>query len=81
MGFKWHIVETRSEGGLTIDGSDVRDGYAWHKSAVGLATGIEINTKVDWIAQKTSWLCNGMMKSGAAIRDTAGLIKVQADET
>jgi len=81
MGFHWHIIESRDEGGLTIDGNDVRDGYVWHKSAVGLATGIEIKTDVNWIAQKTSWLCNGMMKCGAAIRDTAGLIKVQADET
>lgn len=81
MGFHWHIIESRDEGGLAIDGSDVRDGYAWHKTAVGLATGIEIKTDVNWVPQKTSWLCNGMMKSGAAIRDTAGLIKVQADET
>jgi len=36
---------------------------------------------VNWIAQKTSWLCNGMMKCGAAIRDTAGLIQINADET
>ncbi len=79
MGFHWHIIETRSEGGLT-SASSVRDGYAWHKSAVGLATGIDITTDVNWIAQKTSWLCNGMMKCGAAIREEAGLIKVQATE-
>ena len=81
MGFTWHIVESRTEGGLTIDGSDVRDNWAWHKSAVGLATGIDITTNVDWIANRTSWLCNGLMKSGAAIRDNEGLVKVQADET
>jgi len=81
MGFHWHIIESRDEGGLTIDANDVRNNYAWHKSAVGLATGIDITTDVNWIAQKTSWLCNGMMKCGAAIRDTAGLILVEADET
>ena len=81
MGFSWHIIESRSEGGLTIDGSDVRDGYAWHKAAVGLATGIDITADVNWVPQKTAWLCNGLMKCGAAIRDTEGLIKVQADET
>jgi hypothetical protein len=81
MGFHWHIIESRDEGGLTLASGDVRQGYAWHKSAVGLATGIEIKTDVNWIAQKTSWLCNGMMKCGAAIRDTAGLIRVNADET
>lgn len=81
MGFHWHIIESRDEGGLTIDGNDVRNSYAWHKSAVGLATGIDITTSVDWVAQKTSWLCNGMMKCGAAIRDTAGLILINNDET
>jgi len=81
MGFNWHIIETRDEGGLTIDGSDVRNSYAWHKSAVGMATGIDINASVDWIPNKTSWLCNGLMKCGAAIRDTAGLILINNDET
>jgi hypothetical protein len=81
MGFHFHIIESRSEGGLTIDGNDVRNSYAYHKSAVGLAVGIDIITDVNWIAQKTSWLCNGMMKAGAAIRDTAGLILILNDET
>ena len=81
MGFHWHVIESRDEGGLTIDGNDVRNSYAWHKSAVGLATGMEIRTDVNWIAQKTSWLCNGMMKCGAAIRDTSGLILINNDET
>jgi len=81
MGFHWHIIESRDEGGLTIDGSDVRSSYAWHKSSVGLATGIDIQTSVDWVADRTSWLCNGIMKCGAAIRDTAGLIEIQNDET
>lgn len=81
MGFHWHIVESRDEGGLSVAAGDVRSSYAWHKSAVGLATGIDIKTDVNWIAQKTSWLCNGMMKSGAAIRDTAGLIEILNDET
>ena len=81
MGFHWHIIESRDEGGLTVAAGDVRQNYAWHKSAVGLATGLDIRTDVNWIAQKTSWLCNGMMKCGAAIRDTAGLILINADET
>ena len=81
MGFHWHIVESRDEGGLTVAAGDVRQGYAWHKSAVGLATGLDIRTDVNWVAQKTAWLCNGMMKCGAAIRDTAGLIQINADET
>ena len=81
MGFHWHIVESRAEGGLDVTTGDVRHAYAWHKSAIGLATGIDIKTDVNWIAQKTSWLCNGMMKSGAAIRDLDGVVEILADET
>ena len=40
-----------------------------------------IRTDVNWVPQKTSWLCNGMMKCGVAIRDTAGLIEILNDET
>jgi len=79
MGFHWHVIETRSEGGLTV-ATSVRDNYAWHKSSVGLAVGIDITTDVDWIANKTAWLSNGMMKCGAAIRDADGLVKIQATE-
>lgn len=81
MGFHWHIVESRDEGGLTVTTGDVRHCYAWHKSAIGLATGISITTDVNWVPQKTSWLCNGMMKSGAVVRDVDGLVEILADET
>ena len=81
MGFNWHIIETRDEGGLSTAAGDVRSSYAWHKSAVGLATGIDIRTDVNWVPVKTSWLCNGIMKCGVAIRDTAGLIEITARET
>jgi hypothetical protein len=32
---------------------------------------------VDWVAQKTSWLCNGMMKAGSVVRDVDGICKVE----
>ena len=80
MGFKFHIIESRTEGGLSIDGSDVVDAYCWHKSAVGLAIGIDIKTEVNYIAQKTSWLCNGVMKAGAVTRDIDGVIELNYNE-
>ena len=75
MGFKFHVIETRAEGGLDL-ASGVREGFAWHSSAVGLATGMEITAKVDWVPQKTSWLCNGMMKAGSVVRDADGLVSI-----
>jgi len=71
VGFKFKLVDDRTEGGLP---SGVN--YAWHKKAVGLAVGMDINTRVDWVAQKTSWLCNGMLKCGAVAREGNGIVQV-----
>ena len=75
MGFKFHTIESRTEGGLDI-ASSVREGFGYHKSALGLAVGIDIKTEVNYIAQKTSWLCNGVMKAGAVARDGDGIVSV-----
>ncbi len=75
MGFQWHIIESRDEGGLPY-ASSTWEGFAWHKSAIGLAVGIDIKTEVNYVAQKTSWLCNGVMKAGAISRDGDGSVSV-----
>ena len=71
VGFKFKLIETREEGGLPANTV-----FAWHKAAVGYAVGIDMKTTVDWIAQKTSWLCNGMLKSGAVAREGRGIVKL-----
>jgi hypothetical protein len=79
-GFKFIIIEDRVEGGLTVT-SDIVDSYFFSRSSLGLAIGIDMKTDVDWIADRTSWLCNGMFKAGAVSRDASGIVKVQYDET
>lgn len=80
MGFKWKIIGVRAEGGLPgVTGDEIA--YAWHKAAVGYANGIDMMTTVDWIAQKTSWLANGLMKAGAVAREPQGIVKIVYDET
>jgi len=81
LGFQFHLIETRDEGGLAIDGSDVRTGFAWHESAIGLAIGLDIRSEIDYIAQRTSWLCNGIFKAGAVVRDATGVVEILSDET
>ena len=71
LGFKFNLIETRVEGGLPA-----LTNYAYHKSAVGYAVGIDLKTTIDWVAHKTSWLCNGCMKSGAVVREAAGLVSM-----
>jgi hypothetical protein len=80
MGFKFHTIESRTEGGLdvvTAAGVSTREGFGYHKSALGLAVGIDLKTEVNYVAQKTSWLCNGLMKAGAVARDGNGIVSVK----
>lgn len=79
LGFKFHVIGTRTEGGLPKSGS-VRDGFAWHESALGYANGIDMTTSVDWIPVKKSWLSAGNLKAGCVIRDIDGIVKYQATE-
>ena len=76
MGFKFHVIGTRKEGGVAAD----RTAFAYHKPSIGLAIGIDMKTTIDWIAQKTSWLANGMFKAGAIAREPQGIVKIQYDE-
>jgi hypothetical protein len=79
-GFKFITIEDRVEGGLTV-AADIVDSYFFSQDAVGLAIGIDMKTDIDWIADRTSWLCNGMLKAGAVSRDGLGIVKVQYDQT
>jgi len=80
MGFTWKVIGVRAEGGLPgVTGDEI--GYAFHKSALGLAIGIDMKTTIDWVPQKTSWLANGMFKAGAVAREPQGIVKVIYDET
>ena len=80
VGFKIKVIGTRKEGGLPGAAAS-RAAFAWHKSAIGLAIGIDMKTTIDWVAQKTSWLANGMFKAGAVAREPQGIVKITYDET
>jgi hypothetical protein len=80
MGFEWKMIETRTEGGLVV-AANIRDCYAYHKSAVGLAIGIDLSTEVNYVPEKVSWLSLGKMKAGAVAVDTAGIVLIEIDET
>lgn len=79
LGFTFKMIEEMEEGGLPI-AATVRDGFAWHESAIGYANGMEITTKVDWSTDKDSWKSTGYLKAGAVIRDIDGIVKYQATE-
>jgi len=79
-GFQFKFIGTRAEGGLTV-AANVYDGYAYHRDALGMAVGLDMKTEINYIAEKTSWLTNGIMKAGAVSIDASGIVKVQATES
>lgn len=79
VGFEIIQMEDREEGGLPVSG-DIRTSYAYHKDAVGLATGINIRTEVNYIPVKTSYLANGILAAGAVAIDAEGIVEVETTE-
>jgi len=81
VGFTFKMIEDRAsfEGGLTV-AANVRDCYAYHQTAIGYASGIDPRTEVNYIPQKVSWLANGLLKAGAVVRNSNGVVKVQCNE-
>ena len=79
VGFEVIVMETRDEGGLPKPAS-VRTSYAFHRSAIGLAIGLDFRTEVNYIPQKTSWLANGIFKAGSVAIDALGIVEISTTE-
>ena len=70
MGFRWIMHTGLPEG--------VR-GIFYHNQAVGHGINRDINTQVDWVAQKVAWLVNSWMSMGATIIDEPGVIVLEEE--
>ena len=81
LGFTFHVLGDRSEGGLPIDGSLDRTCFAFHKDAVGYGEGIAMRTEINYIPEKTSWLVNEVFSAGAVAIDDEGIVKITCRET
>lgn len=84
-GFKWTFIGVRPEGGLPYDdsagdGTAIADSFFWEKMSTGQATNID-RVEVNYIAEKTSWLSNGLFQAGAVLIDGEGLVRIQSKVT
>jgi hypothetical protein len=80
MGFTFHVMGDRSEGGLAIDGSSDRTCFAFHKDAIGYAEGLGMRTEINYIPEKTSWLVNEVFSAGAVTIDAGGIVSITCRE-
>jgi hypothetical protein len=81
LGFMFHVMGDRAEGGLPIDGSSDRTIYAFHKDAIGMAEGIAPKTEINYVPEKTSFLVASMFSAGAVAIDDEGIVKITARDT
>lgn len=81
LGFTFHTIGDRTEGGLAIDGSNDRVCYAFHKDAVGYGEGIAMRSEINYIPEKTSWLVNEVFSAGAITIDAGGIVAITCRES
>jgi len=81
LGFKFHVLGDRAEGGLAIDGSLDRTVWAFHKQAMGYAEGIAPRTEINYIAEKTSYLVNTVLSAAAVAIDAEGIVQLTCRES
>jgi hypothetical protein len=80
LGFTFHVLGDRSEGGLAIDGSNDRTIFAFHKDSVGYAEGIAPKTEINYIPEKTSFLVNAIFSATATTIDAEGIVQLTCRE-
>jgi len=81
LGFQFHVLGDRAEGGLTIDGNLDRTCFAFHKDAIGYGEGIAPKTEINYIPEKTSFLVASMFSAGATTIDAEGVVSIVARES
>lgn len=67
--------------GLPVDGNDIRSCFWYHRTAIGHASGSDVQTDVTWHGDRASHFVNNMMSQGAKLIDDAGVITLFCDET
>ena len=81
LGFKFHTIGDRTEGGLEINASSHRKCLAFHKDAIGYAEGIGPKTEINYVPEKTSFLVNAMLSACSVGIDSEGIVEVLALES
>lgn len=84
LGFTILTMGDRDEGGLTIDGSNDRVAYAFHKDALGMGVSMNQKTEINYIPDRTSFLISSMFGAGAVAIDdgsAGGIVKITSRES
>lgn len=74
LGFLW-----MTHSGLPV-ASQIRKCFAYHRTGIGMASGAEVTTEVNYIPEKAANLITSMMSQGSVLIDTTSVFEVQIYE-
>lgn len=66
--------------GLILSGG-VRNGYWYHKTAIGHAIGKDVKADVTWHGDRAAHFINNMMSQGAGVIDATGIVRLPCLES
>lgn len=75
LGFMWVTFS-----GLRKTGAGKRKSYAFHRSAIGHASGQDVKTEIGWITEKQAHMHVSSMSQGAVLIDAKGCYEMQYHE-
>lgn len=84
LGFAFHWIGNRAEGGLAVDGGDVRNNFAFHGGPGGsTALGVILKGGVKTTYENLlgGWLSAQDYDAGSKVVDEIGVVEVLTDET
>lgn len=67
--------------GLPVDANSIRSCFFYHKTAIGHASGSDVQTDITWHGDRAAHFVNNMMSQGAGLIDEAGVVVINCDET
>lgn len=67
--------------GLPVDGTGVRKCFWFHKTAIGHASGQDVETDITWHGDRAAFFVNNMMSQGASLIENNGVVVMTCDET
>ncbi|MDB5490896.1 MAG: hypothetical protein JWO78_745 [Micavibrio sp.] len=67
--------------GLPVDGNDIRSCFWYHKTAIGHASGSDVQSDITWHGDRAAHFVNNMMSQGAGLIDAGGVVVIGCDET
>ncbi|MAQ71600.1 MAG: hypothetical protein CL565_05345 [Alphaproteobacteria bacterium] len=66
---------------LPDNGAGIRSCFWFHQTAVGHASGSDVQTDISWHGDRAAHFVNNMMSQGASLIDENGVVVIDCDET